>query len=295
MAADMDWLVTGAGGFLGRAIVSALGRAHPRDTVLACDLGAPGCTDLDVTDSAAVEQALARHRPARVIHAAALTPAPDHDAAEAARVMRVNAGGSLAMIRACLATPPARLVLLSSAGVYAPGTQVWDETAPTRPEGAYAASKLASEEAACVWSDALDMICVRPGPLYGPGEMARSSRPRISLVGQMADALKAGEPFALAAPEAGRDWTHIDDAAEAIVALAGLETPPHRLFNITSGQRITNARLAAAFEARGLRVQWQDRPPQPHENDRPTVTAERLRAATGLTPRHDIASGIATL
>lgn len=310
----MVWLVTGAQGFLGLALVAAIGRACPGARIVACDIAAPGAAEaeaealaplgdtlhhqrLDVTDPAAVAAVIAHHRPARVIHAAGLTPSLAPDPVEAARVMAVNLGGSLAMIRACLATPPARLLLVSSAGVYAPAgpAALLEEDAPVMPAGPYAALKLALEQAARVWGAELDIITVRPGPLYGPTERMRPSRPRLSLIGRMAEALARGAPFSLAAPDAGRDWTHAGDAADAIVALAFNPAPSARLFNITSGRRHTNADLARAFAARGLRIDWQDRPPERHEADGPTFSARLLQAETGLRLRHGLDDGIATL
>lgn len=309
----MTWLVTGAHGFLGLAILSAIFRACPDEAVIAADLSDPDPDDqaclapwqaqirhirLDVTDPQAVMQAVAVHRPARVVHAAALTPSDNPGPAEATAIMRVNAGGTFAMIRACLAHPPERLVLVSSAGVYAQGAPAnlrIEEATPVSPEGPYAASKLAMEEVARIYAEDLDIVTVRPGALYGPTERFRATRPRLSLIGRMAQDLYAGRICRLAAAQAGRDWTHAEDAADYIVALATKPTLGHRLFNITSGERHSNADIAGAFATHGLQVNWQDRPPLRHEADQPIHSARRLRAETGLIPRHDLASGIATL
>lgn len=312
----MDWLVTGAFGFLGLELLAAIHRAQPQARILATDRSLPGRQEerflaplapqlkvaaLDVTDSKAVAALIARHRPAYVIHGAALTPSLLPCAKEAAAVMAVNLGGSLNVIRACLASPPRRLSLMSSAGVYMDHhpeglpSQMRDESWPCLPQGPYAASKLALEQAAQVWGGDLDIICLRPGALYGPTEWLRDSRPRLSLPARMALAARSGTEFELAAPQSGRDWTHAVDAAEAIVALTVLQSLSHRVFNITSGERISNQNLAAHFAPHGLRWHITARMPERHESDQIPHCAARLQAATGLTPRYDLAKGVASL
>jgi len=296
----MSWLVTGAGGFLGQALTAAIRRAEPGAEIIAADLGpvpeAPGITParLDVADPAAVMALVARHRPARILHAAALTPGPAADAGLLLKTLHVNLGGTLNMIRAALAHRPEHLLLVSSAGVYPDGDGSFTEDGPLAPVAAYAASKLAAETAAASFGADLGLTVVRPGPLYGPTEIWRPSRPSLSLFALMAHAAREGRPFALGAPGNARDWMHSDDAARAIVALAARPAPIGvETFNVASGARVDHARLARAFAPFGL-VTEIAADPHPAEASRPALSVARLRAATGLTPR-SIEDGVADL
>ena len=104
------WLVTGAGGMLGTDLVAALtARGEP---VTAMDRAG-----LDVTDAAAVTEAVARCRPDVVVNCAAWTAVDDAEAAEE-QARAVNAGGAANLAAAC-AGLGGRLVQLSTDYVFA--------------------------------------------------------------------------------------------------------------------------------------------------------------------------------
>jgi dTDP-4-dehydrorhamnose reductase len=133
------WLVTGAGGMLGRDLTAALtGRG---ETVTALARSA-----LDVTDAAAVASALAAHRPDVVVNCAAWTAVDDAEAAEN-EAMAVNGLGPANLARACAASD-SRLVQLSTDYVFA-GTvsRPYNEDDPPAPRTAYGRTKLAGEQA----------------------------------------------------------------------------------------------------------------------------------------------------
>ncbi len=104
------WLVTGAGGMLGTDLVAALtSRGEP---VTGMDRAG-----LDVTDAAAVTDAIAGREPDVVVNCAAWTAVDDAEAAEA-RALAVNAGGAANLAAAC-AVLGSRLVQLSTDYVFA--------------------------------------------------------------------------------------------------------------------------------------------------------------------------------
>ncbi len=138
MPAPVDrnhWLVTGAGGMLGRDLVTVLTARHQQVTAV-------GRSELDITDPTAVRAAVAGH--AVVINAAAWT---DVDAAESdeASATSVNGTGVANLARAC-ATSGAKLLHVSTDYVF-PGdaTRPYPEDAPAAPINAYGRSKLAGE------------------------------------------------------------------------------------------------------------------------------------------------------
>jgi dTDP-4-dehydrorhamnose reductase len=132
------WLVTGAGGMLGRDLVQALADAGERD------VHAPTRAGLDVTDTAAVCAAVAGRTV--VLNAAAWTDVDGAEADEAAATA-VN-GDAVAGLAAACARHGARLLHVSTDYVFdgQAGTP-YREDAPTAPINAYGRSKLAGERA----------------------------------------------------------------------------------------------------------------------------------------------------
>jgi len=131
------WLVTGAGGMLGRDLVSVLSAAGH-------DVTAARRADLDITDATAVKAAVAGHDV--VVNAAAWTDVDGAEADEAAATA-VNGTGTRHIAAACAATG-ARLLHVSTDYVF-PGdaTAPYPEDAPTDPVNGYGRSKLAGEVA----------------------------------------------------------------------------------------------------------------------------------------------------
>ena len=155
------FLVTGAGGMLGHAVVAeATARGHdvdPRDRA-----------GLDITDPASVARALAAARPDVVVNCAAWT---DVDGAETAEeeALAVNGTGAGNLARAC-ADAGAFLVHVSTDYVF-DGTskrgEAWVESDPVAPLGAYGRTKLAGER--LVAAAGPDHAIVRTAWLFGPG------------------------------------------------------------------------------------------------------------------------------
>ncbi|HEX2819450.1 MAG TPA: dTDP-4-dehydrorhamnose reductase [Streptosporangiaceae bacterium] len=134
------WLVTGAGGMLGRDLVAILGRRG--EAVTALDRAG-----LDLTDAAAVAGALAAIAPDVVVNCAAWTAVDDAEAHEE-EALAVNGGGTANLAVACAAAGHTRLVQLSTDYVFA-GTsaQPYGEDDIPAPRTAYGRTKLAGERA----------------------------------------------------------------------------------------------------------------------------------------------------
>jgi dTDP-4-dehydrorhamnose reductase len=136
----MRWLVTGAGGMLGRDTVDELARRGEDVTGL-------DHTALDITQQAAVEGALMDHRPDLIVNCAAYTAVDDAETDEE-RALLINGEGPRLLARAC-AGHGVRLVHVSTDYVFSGEARdrPYPEDHPTAPRTAYGRTKLAGERA----------------------------------------------------------------------------------------------------------------------------------------------------
>ena len=212
------WLVTGAGGMLGRDLLTALGAAGE-------DAVGLGRSELDITDEAAVRAALCDRKPDVVVNCAAWTAVDDAEAQEEA-ALAVNGTGAAHVAAAC-AEAGAGLVHVSTDYVF-PGDarRPYAEDAATGPRTAYGRSKLAGERAVLRLLPSTGYV-VRTAWLYGSGgpnfvrTMMRleRERPTVDVVDD-----QRGQPT----------WTA--DVAGQIVALATSGAPAGVYHATASGE-----------------------------------------------------------
>jgi dTDP-4-dehydrorhamnose reductase len=230
MGSEVNWLVTGAGGMLGRDLVAALeGR---KVTALG------GRADLDVTDPAAVADAVAGHDV--VVNCAAWTAVDDAESHEA-EALRVNGDGPRVLARACAASG-ARLVQVSTDYVFAgDATEPYPEDAPLAPVSAYGRTKAAGEVAVREELPGAHWI-VRTAWLYGEHgpsfvrTMARLQRERETV--DVVDD-QQGQPT----------WTK--DVVGQILALVDAGAAPGTYHATSSGRTTWFGLARAIFEAVG--------------------------------------------
>jgi dTDP-4-dehydrorhamnose reductase len=158
------WLVTGAGGQLGRCLVERLSGRPGHELVAAFDHGT-----LDVGDPQALERALrtAPGGPPDVVANAAAMTHVDRCESEADAAWRINAFAPGELARLCEALGSS-LVHVSTDYVF-PGTasRPYREDDPTGPRSVYGRTKLEGEErvrAACPGA-----LIVRTAWVFGPG------------------------------------------------------------------------------------------------------------------------------
>ena len=214
------WLVTGAGGMLGTDMVAVLtSRGEP---VTGLDRAG-----LDVTDAAAVSDAIASGRPDVVVNCAAWTAVDDAEASEE-QALAVNAAGAANLAAAC-AGVGARLVQISTDYVFAgdAGRPYAEDDVPA-PRTAYGRTKLAGERAVLDRLPGSGFV-VRTAWLYGAhgpsfvGTMIKleDQRPTVDVVDD-----QHGQPT----------WTV--DVARQIVALVHSTAAPG-IYHATSGGQTT--------------------------------------------------------
>jgi nucleoside-diphosphate-sugar epimerase len=228
----MTTLVTGAAGFLGRALVAQLQAADaPGDRLRLLDRVAASATDAeilvgDLADPAVLETAL--DGVDRVFHLAALPGG----AAEAdyAASLRINLQASLDLFeRLAARARPVRLVYASSIAVFGaplPEAGIDDET-PARPSLTYGAHKLMVETALANLTrlGRIEGVALRlPGLVARPSDGAGL---KSAFMSQVFHALAAGQPYALPVGSDATMWLmSVQAAARALVHAAHLPTPP---------------------------------------------------------------------
>jgi nucleoside-diphosphate-sugar epimerase len=249
-------LVTGAGGFVGRHLVEALLQDGWHVTALDRTFDA---ALMDGWGRHAARLTLLQHDAAELpevqadalVHAAALTANPAELGLTPEAHVRANLDTMLAALSAA-AERGARCIVLSSSAVFrasAPGPL--DETTPPTPLGLYAVAKAAAEalaETLCI-EHGRDVAAVRLSSIYGPGEIARFTRPRTSPVARLiAHALETGR-LSVYRDDPARDWTFAPDVGAAVVALLNTPTLDHALYNLASGQTATPLQIAGSIAA----------------------------------------------
>jgi nucleoside-diphosphate-sugar epimerase len=313
----MTILVTGACGFVGLNILHHLSRAYPDRQVVAADqvlptdedlalLGPPATGSayrlLDVTDDVACRRLMKTVRPSHILHAAAVTLSDDTRTASD-RTRLVNLGGTLNVLDAAVATGGVeRCVILSSGGVYGPasGEGVCDEDQPLDPGNGYARAKQAAEEAMAERERAggFAIVAARVGPVYGPYERRRTTRPRVSLIRRLLDYLDEDRPVRIAGSNVERDWTHAADIAGGLAGLLFERRLNHRIYNLAQGTSVSAEKIVGAFAKHGLRAEWVGLDEKPDlvltpGDGRRSLAIGRLRRDTGFAPKFDFFTGLA--
>jgi len=279
-------LVTGASGFTGRYMVDALkAQGYHVAGFATADCNADTNLNCDLTNAVAVRLAVAQVKPDVVVHLAALAFV-GHGDAEA--FYRVNVFGTLNLLEAlaALETPPAKVLIASSANVYGtPSVEVIDESVCPAPVNHYACSKLAMEHMARTWFTRLPIIITRPFNYTGPGQDERFLIPKI--VGHFERGERVIE---LGNLDVSRDFSDVADVVAAYLAL--LESGASSVtLNVCSGTAVSLREVIKTMnEIAGYTIDVRVNPAFVRQNEitRLAGDATRLRECIGFSPHSSI-------
>lgn len=280
-------LLTGAAGFFGRRIHRALEDVGARVTALNRE-------DLDLTDGAKVVKTVALLEPEVVVNAAGIS-SPRACRENPAACFGANTAATFNLLEAIrTGMPAARLVSLSSAAVYGPGSgDPLAEDDPLSPHSVYGASKLAAEVIGgqFIRSGTGRVTTLRVFNLVGPGQPADQAAAEFAR--DVRDALKEGRrevSITVGDPKISRDFTDVRDAAGAVARAVAEPATVNRIFNLCSGRAVSlreiTDHLAGLVRRPGeppFEVRLETDPARTSPGDPHTVcgSGERLLQATG--------------
>jgi UDP-glucuronate 4-epimerase len=314
----MNVLVTGAAGFIGSHLTTALlargdrvigldnfdetlyaAALHERNVAaIRASMAAGGVDDArfvlergDLLDAALVDTLVARGVDV-VVHLAALAGVRP-SIAQPKRYQRVNLEGTMNVLEACRAAGVKRVVFASSSSVYGARSDVpFREDDPAdRPQSPYAATKRAGEILCANYVELhrFGVTALRFFTVYGARQ-----RPEMA-IHKFARLILDGAPVPLFGDGgSARDYTFVDDIIAGVVAAIDRVAPgAYRVYNLGGSRTTTLARLVELLEARlGKRARLARHPDQP--GDVPITFADVTRAERelGYAPRVPIEDGL---
>jgi GDP-L-fucose synthase len=237
-------MVTGGGGFLGRAVVARLEAAG------ASDIFVPRSAAYDLRTEDGVRRALADGRPDLVIHLAAVVGGIGANRANPGRFFYENAIMGIQLLEQARLAGVAKFVTIGTVCAYPKFTPVpfhehdlWNGY-PEETNAPYGLAKkmLLVQGQAYREQYGFDAIYLIPVNLYGPGDNfdPRSSHVIPALIKKCVDAREEGAPAieVWGTGSASREFLYVDDAAEAIV-LAAAQYDGAEPVNLGVGAEIT--------------------------------------------------------
>ncbi|MBL1077013.1 UDP-glucose 4-epimerase [Nocardia sp. 2] len=285
----MRVLVTGAAGYLGRAVVSALAAAGHAPIAMVhkpnAEIG--GVAEVRVADLLDPDSLRRAVRGVEAVcHLAGLGNARE-SIEEPLRYYRVNTAGTVSLLEAMAGAGVQTLVFASTAAIYATADGVaLGEDAAAAPAHPYASSKLAAEWAidAQARTGAVAATVLRLMNLTG----GHDPNPTRLIPRTLAAALGDGVLEINGDGSVCRDYVHVADAAAACVAALDHPAAPgtSRRYNIGSGRGTSILDIVAAVErVTGRPVPVRHRPAAP---EAAVLIADpaQARAELGWTATH---------
>jgi UDP-glucose 4-epimerase len=248
--ADSVTLVTGASGFLGKAVMTLLAEQEQR--AIGLDPRASAATQVvdDLSDRPKLTKLLAGEKVTHIIHAGGVS-GPMVLADDPLQVITINVLGSLNLLYAAMDAGVKTFVYCSSVaalGSFHESVPI-DESYPLRPNNTYSASKAAMEMVLHgLWGRIpLDLCSLRFTVIYGPG------RETTYTVEEIVGAALAGRPARIG-PMGDWPYIYIDDAARAAVQACYAKGRRQLSYFIAHPEKVAPDDIAAAAAAAGKPV-----------------------------------------
>ena len=296
----MNFLVTGAAGFLGSALANRLAREGHQ---------VRGFDDLSAGDPDRLEPNVLFTRGDVINRPKLWTLLQDVDCVYhlAARVSvpesvlypreynTVNVGGTVSVMEAMRDVGVKRVVLISSGAVYGDqDVEPFTEQTPPEPASPYAVSKLSAEfyvrTIGGLWG--IETVVLRVFNAYGPGQPLPAAHPPV-IPHFLRQSARAGTLVIHGKGLQTRDFVYIDDVVEAMVAAATASTIDRLVMNIGSGTKSSIRTLAQhALEAVGEGAEWMYLDEQDPGPSQMCADISLARKKLGYQPRVSLQEGL---
>ncbi|HYI11705.1 MAG TPA: GDP-L-fucose synthase [Thermoanaerobaculia bacterium] len=296
---DRRVFLTGANGFLGRALRARLEALGPREVL------APRSTELDLRDAAATRAFLQAHQPDLVVHAAAIVGGIGANRDHPGRFFYDNAAMGLHLIEECRLAGVEKFVCIGTVCAYPKFTPVpfresslWDGY-PEETNAPYGLAKkmLLVQLQAYRTEYGFNGVFLLPANLYGPGDNfdLQTSHVIPAMIRKFATAAERGdetvELWGDGTPT--REFLYVDDAAEGIL-LAAERYEAADPVNLGSGEERSIAEIAGLIAAKtgfGGRIVWDSS--KPNGQPRRALDTSRAAEAFGFRAATPFAEGLA--
>ncbi len=296
----MNFLITGAAGFLGAALANRLAREGHQ---------VRGLDDLSTGDPQALSPDVlftrgdVNDRPKLwtllqdvdcVYHLAARVSVPE-SILYPREYNAVNVGGTVSLMEAMRDVGVRRVVFISSGAVYGDqGAQPLKETASPNPRSPYAVSKLAAEYYVRTIGDlwGIETLSLRVFNAYGPGQHLPASHPPV-IANFLRQAVRGGTLVVHGEGNQTRDYVFVDDVVRAMLAAATAPGINHAVINVGSGVE-TNVRelVRLVLEVANSKAEVIYNPRTDPGVSRMCADLSLAREKLGYQPRYSLAEGL---
>jgi UDP-glucose 4-epimerase len=294
-------VVTGGAGFVGSRLVARLVASQAE--VVALDDFSTGSHDnlpaglIEVVEGSVLDAELVRdtltgadiviHGAARNIVLSTQNPRDDFE---------VNIGGTLNVLLAARELRLGRVVYTSSASIYGnPRYLPISEDDPVNLLSPYAVSKYAGEGYCHAFYESYDLptSVVRYSNVFGPGQ--RPDNPYCGVVAKFFEAATTNQPPQIHGDgDQTRDYTFVEDAVTATLAVAVSQRATGQTYNVGTGRETTVndlARMILEIAGAGVSPQHVDRRDIDNIRRR-VVNIEKIRRELRWTPTVTIEDGL---
>lgn len=256
--------ITGGSGYIGTEVVALL--IERGFTPIIYDLEAPQRTSRcvyikgDVRNAPVLAQAMGKYSPGTVVHLAAKTSASRSDNQERLYTA-VNVFGGLNVLAAMRGVGCRRIVFSSSAAVYTDQNDPVDEGSLVAPVSVYGKNKAAFEKELMrqVDTSGFEVRILRLFNVAGSTQASKeylleSDRQTLLLNALRVAARKKkrlvvfGDDFATRDGTAIRDYVHVQDVADAVLAATIKQGARPAIVNIGSGKGVSNLEAVHLIE-----------------------------------------------
>jgi UDP-glucose 4-epimerase len=296
----MNFLVTGAAGFLGSALANRLAReGHQVRGIDDLSAGDPERLDPgvlfsrgDIVDrpklwSMLQEVDCVYHLAARVVVPESVLYPREYNA--------TNVGGTVSVMEAMRDVGVKRVVFASSGAVYGDQRRVpLPESLTPDPRSPYAVSKLAAEyyvrTIGALWG--IETVVLRVFNAYGPGQPLPAAHPPV-VPHFLRQAMRGGSMVLHGNGEQTRDFVYVDDVVEAMVAAATAPSIDRLTINIGSGVETSLRTLAQqVLEVSNSEAEWILREDQDPGPSRMAADIRLARSKLGYKPHIALQDGL---